>query len=205
MVKKFGKLIIITGFPASGKDTLVDLLIEKHPNFQKIITHSSRDPRQGEINGIHYHFHLKEEFESLINNNQMFEYTLAGSTYRGTLKDSFENVLMGKTVVWKIDPLRVAKLEETFFEKFDKKKAKILLERCIKIFIKTASSKELLNRYMTRGSEGIDEFKKRLDAEKEVFRKHRKRFPHVVINKKGKQVDALREIEKIIDSLQTNV
>lgn len=195
-----GKLIVITGFPASGKDTLIDLLIEKYPSYKKIITHSSRLPRQGEINGVHYHFHSIEEFQNLINEGKMLEFTLAGSTYRGTSKDSFEQILKGETVIWRIDPAGAAKLEENIYEKFDGKTASAIVERCIKIFIKTSSHKELMTRYMSRGSEGLAEFKKRLNADIKIFKIHKDKFPYVVINKKGKHNEALAEIENIIDS-----
>lgn len=68
------KLLVISGPSGSGKSTILQKLFTEFPDkFGFSVSHNSRDPRQGEINGVHYHFMTKEKIEKMIENGEFLE------------------------------------------------------------------------------------------------------------------------------------
>ena len=80
------KMIVIVGESASGKSTLQSVLTKKY-NLKRVITYTTRPPRENEINGVDYNFISKEEFESKINEGFFAEYTMYRGWYYGTAID----------------------------------------------------------------------------------------------------------------------
>lgn len=83
---KKGLLFIISGPAGSGKGTVVNSLIKNHPELSLSVSATTRAPRAGEINGVHYHFISKDEFEKLIEKGEVLEHTTYCENYYGTLK-----------------------------------------------------------------------------------------------------------------------
>lgn len=85
-------LLVIAGPAGSGKSTLCDRLVQEVPGFSRVVTTTTRPPREGEINGVHYHFFAPEEFERKIAAGEFLEWAqVHGATRRrlyGTLKSS---------------------------------------------------------------------------------------------------------------------
>lgn len=200
MDKRIGKLIIITGFPAAGKDTLMNLFLQKRPEYARIITYTSRPIRKKERNGVDYHFVSHAGFKKMIKDKLFFEHVLHGSHYKGTSKEAFAPILKGKKIVWRIDLSRAAILENTFRKSFEHKVASNLINRTTKILVKTTNPHVALARYQARDPEDHDEgeYKKRLDFVTSIWLKHRHKFPHIIENKTGKQKEALKEILQIV-------
>lgn len=79
------KIIAIIGEAGAGKDYLVKKIMENHSDtFHEIISYTTRPIREGEQDGVNYHFVSPEEFEYLIANNKMLEYTNFRDWYYGT-------------------------------------------------------------------------------------------------------------------------
>jgi guanylate kinase len=194
-----GKLVILTGFSGSGKDTLMNMLLETRPNFQRLITHTSRSVRPGEKHGKDYYFVSRQEFEKMIQKNMFLEHVMYGSHYKGTSKEEFQKVLLGQNIIWRIDMSRAAIIEDTFLEKFDTKTASKLISVTKKVII-TVSPDEALERFKKREGQkaNLTEFQKRLDRDLAIWNKLRNHFPHVVENITGKVSTALEEIIEII-------
>lgn len=72
-------ILVIVGESASGKSTLAKQFVEDNPSFSRIVTYTTRPKREGEVDGIDYHFVSDEVFESMINNNMFVEH----ADYRG--------------------------------------------------------------------------------------------------------------------------
>lgn len=203
--KQAGKLIVLTGFSAAGKDTLMNLLLKKRPGISRIITHTTRAIRSGEKGGNDYHFVSTTLFEKMIKNDDFIEHVIYGSHYKGTSRAEFQRIFNGDNLVWRIDMSRAAIIEKTFTNKFPGKISKILIERTVKFLIKTTNPHISLSRYQKREGENanVKEFKKRLNQDVAVWLKYKHKFPNIIENKTGKQKAALKQILSIVDGVTT--
>ncbi len=91
------KIIAIMGEAGSGKDTLMRMVCDRNPYLHEVVSCTTRPPREGEQNGVNYHFLNNEEFADRIFKNEMFEATLFNGWAYGTSKDSLslEDVNIG--------------------------------------------------------------------------------------------------------------
>ena len=85
MTKK-GILTVISGFSGAGKGTIVRELVDRY-GYAVSISATTRDPRAGEQDGVHYFFKTKEEFEQMIADGALIEYASYVDNYYGTPKD----------------------------------------------------------------------------------------------------------------------
>jgi len=89
---KNGKLIFVIGPSGVGKDTIVNRVVDGD-SFCKAISHTTRDIRPGEQNGVDYHFISNSEFREFIGQGVFHEYALVYENYYGTMKTSITNPL----------------------------------------------------------------------------------------------------------------
>ena len=103
-IKKKGMMFVLSSPSGAGKTTLAKKIEEKNPDFKISISHTTRKPRTGEINGKDYHFVNEQEFNKLVKENSFFEHaSIFGNNY-GTLKKPVEEFLSkGKNVLFDID------------------------------------------------------------------------------------------------------
>lgn len=109
-----GKCFIISGVSGSGKSTISDLLMARHPNLARSITLTTRKPREGEQFGVHYYFVSPEIFQWLNSTGQFLEYTqVYGDTFYGTLRLSVDRIMeQGKDVLFVVDSRGVIQITE---------------------------------------------------------------------------------------------
>ena len=101
-------LLVIAGPAGSGKSTLCDRLVHERPEFLRVVTTTTRAPRAGEIDGVHYHFLRPETFRSRILTGEFLEWAQVHGEHEdrlyGTLKSSiFEPLARGQSLVMSID------------------------------------------------------------------------------------------------------
>lgn len=97
-------LVILSGVSGAGKDTIKKELIKRMENVISLPSYTSRKPRNGEKEGIQYHFITKEEFKEKINNGEFYEYDLHHENYYGTSKKLMnEKIQSGKIIVKDIE------------------------------------------------------------------------------------------------------
>lgn len=101
-------LLVIAGPAGSGKSTLCDRLIQEVPAFERVVTTTTRSPRDGEINGVHYHFFPPEEFRRRIDAGDFLEWALVHGDKHdrlyGTLKSSvLDPLAAGQNLVISVD------------------------------------------------------------------------------------------------------
>jgi guanylate kinase len=103
-------LLILAGPSGSGKSTLCDRLVAAGMGFSRVITSTTRSPREGEINGVHYHFFSAEEFEARVAGGQFLEWAwVHGDRRYGTLAASvLEPLAQGRDLVLSVDVQGVA-------------------------------------------------------------------------------------------------
>ncbi|RMA97874.1 guanylate kinase [Hydrogenothermus marinus] len=177
-----GEVFIISAPAGGGKTTITSLLLKEIPNLTRVITCTTRKPREGEKNGVDYIFLSKEEFENWIKEGKLLEYAVVHGNYYGTPKEEVEKLLKeGKDVILVIDVQGMRQV---------KGKIKPLTT----IFIIPPSIDELINRMKKRG-DSEEEINKRLNTAKQEF-KHWKEYDYIVIN--DILEDAKEKIKNII-------
>ena len=148
MTKK-GILTVISGFSGAGKGTIVRELVDRY-GYAVSISATTRDPRAGEQDGVHYFFKTKEEFEQMIADGALIEYASYVDNYYGTPKDYvMQKLEQGIDVILEIEMQGALKVKERFPE--------VSL-----IFITPPDAKVLRERLEGRGTETQDVIEKRL-------------------------------------------
>jgi len=99
------KAVVICGPSGVGKGTVISFILEKRPDlFQKRISHTSRDPRPGEIDGVSYHFRTEEQIVQLRDSGEMIETAFVHKKLYGTSFSSVIQILeSGKFCIIEID------------------------------------------------------------------------------------------------------
>ncbi len=101
-------LLVIAGPAGSGKSTLCDRLVHERPEFSRVVTTTTRAPRAGEVDGVHYHFYGAAQFRAKIDQGEFLEWALVHGEHEdrlyGTLKSSVLGPLVrGENLIMSID------------------------------------------------------------------------------------------------------
>jgi len=158
-MKNFGKCIIFSAPSGSGKTTLVRELLKKSElNLSFSISATTRNKRQGEINGKDYFFKSKLDFKELIKNNQFLEFEeVYEDVFYGSLKKEVNKLLETCNVIFDIDVIGGIKLKK-FFQ-----------HDALAVFVKPPSIEELRKRLVSRASDSLESINSRVEkAEKEI-------------------------------------
>lgn len=105
-MNKKPKLLILFGKSGSGKDTIEKWLVHTY-HFHKVVSYTTRPPREGEIDGINYHFISPQEFIELVNKKEIIEYFVFNNWYYGTAKSE---ILLDRINVITVDSFRAETL-----------------------------------------------------------------------------------------------
>ena len=102
--EKKGMMFVLSSPSGAGKTTLAKKIVENNKNFTISISHTTRKPRPNEINGKDYKFVSMQEFNTLVKENNFFEYANIFDNFYGTLKKPVLELLSsGKDVLFDID------------------------------------------------------------------------------------------------------
>lgn len=165
---KEGILIIISGPSGSGKGTIVTELIQ-NPQYYLSISLTTRKPRMGEEEGLHYFFRSEEEFFKLREHNELLEWASFCGNYYGTPKSNVEQKLKeGKNVILEIE------VQGAF-------KVKQLYPDSIFVFIVPPSMEELRRRLINRGTEKHSVIEERISRAIEEI-KLMDEYDYIVVN-----------------------
>ncbi len=98
-------LLILAGPAGSGKSTLCDRLVAEFPGFSRVVTTTTRTPRTGEVDGVHYHFLTPEQFDAKVAEQAFLEWAwVHGKKRYGTLASSvLEPMEQGQSLVLSVD------------------------------------------------------------------------------------------------------
>ena len=178
-----GILIVISGPSGAGKGTICKALLEKHNNIFISVSATTRNPRQGEIEGVNYYFLTKEAFEEKVKENGFLEYANVHGNFYGTPKVNVEKMLdEGKDVILEIDIQGALQVKDNFKEG-------------VFIFILPPSMEELKQRIIKRGSETEESLMTRFkNAYKEI--NYVSKYNYAVVNDKLEV--AVSKVESII-------
>src|ERR671919_505951 len=145
-------ILVITGPSGVGKGTLIKGLLERVTGLQLAVSATTREPRDGEVNGVDYHFLSAEDFDRRVAHGEFVEHAeYAGNRY-GTLKSELERPARG--IVLEIDVQGARQVRET-------------LPDAVLIFIEPPSFEDLERRLAGRGSDKPEQIERRLAAARE--------------------------------------
>ena len=176
-----GILFIISGPAGSGKTTICDGLIEKE-SLQRIVTSTTRSPRQGEIDGLDYHFLTPDDFKTKIKEDAFYEYATVHNNYYGTQKlDIINPILAGQNLLLNIDVQGAKTIKEKASADKD------LKGHIVTIFIMPPSLEELNERLKNRGTDSMEEIERRLIVARSEMEQE-KHYDYTIISQ-SKSVD----------------
>lgn len=179
-----GNLVVISGFSGAGKGTVVRELVDRY-DYRLSVSATTRKPREGEVDGVHYFFHSREEFEDLIRENGLIEYARYVDNYYGTPRSFVEETLAeGKTVILEIEVQGAMAIRSQYPD-------------AILIFITAPSARELAERLAGRGTESEELVNKRLERAFDEA-DSMEAYDYVVCNEQGRVAECVETIRSII-------
>ena len=167
--QKAGRLFLVTAPSGAGKSSLVSALLKADPTVHLSISHTTRSPRPGEVDGREYHFVTVETFEAMKENNAFLEWAYVHGNYYGTSKTWIESELaVGHDVLLEIDWQGALQVKRLFPD-------------VVGIFILPPSVEALRERLNKRATDAPEVIARRLaGAGAEMV--HAGQFDYVIIN-----------------------
>ena len=183
MAQTRGNLFILSAPSGAGKSSLINALLKKHADMKVSVSHTTRAPRPGEENGVHYHFVSTDEFKALIAKDDFFEWAQVFDNYYGTSKQAIESQLdAGIDVFLDIDWQGAQQVRK-------------IMPSVQTIFILPPSKEELEQRLNNRGQDSAEVIASRM-AKAQSETSHYNEYDFVIVNDDFES--ALANIEIIV-------
>jgi guanylate kinase len=177
------KVFVITGPSGVGKGTLISRLLGRVPNLELSISATTREPREGEVDGRDYHFLSAQEFDRRVEEGEFLEFaTYSGNRY-GTLRSEVERCLSsGRSVVLEIEVQGA-------------RQVRAAMRESVQVFIAPPEATQLRRRLEGRGTDSAEAIDARLQvAEQELAAQDE--FAHRIVNDEVERAAA--ELEQIV-------
>ena len=179
-----GRSFIISGPSGVGKSTVLKALFQKRGNLYFSVSATTRAPREGEVDGVHYHFLSRETFREWIEQDQFLEYAeFVENSYGTPKKYVYEAMEAGQDVILDIEVQGAILVKEKMPE-------------VVRIYLAPPSWEELERRLRARGTDSEETIQKRLNRAKEEF-KLAHTYDYFVIN------DTVEHAMEELDSIMT--
>jgi guanylate kinase len=180
-------LVVVSGPSGVGKSTIVAELARRRPQVVPIVTATTREQRNGEIDGVHYHFMSEAEFADLRDNDGLLEHADNHGHWYGTPIDQVRGILAaGRDAILTISPEGARNVRS-------------LVPDALLIFVMPPSLEDLSRRLEERGSESASSLdRRRRDAERWMAQADE--YDHVVVNETGHPEEAAERIWEIIQA-----
>ena len=147
---KNGKLFVISGASGVGKGTVLKAVMQKREDLYFSVSATTRDPRPGEEDGVHYYFITKEQFQDMIARGEFLEYDAHAKNYYGTPRGQAEEKQQRGHVLLDIEPKGAEQVKQSVPE-------------ATLIFIMPPSMEELEKRLRGRGDTPEDQIAIRME------------------------------------------
>lgn len=181
-----GILTVVSGFSGAGKGTVMKELVKRY-NYKLSISATTRQPREGEVDGREYFFLTRDKFESMIEAEQFIEHAEYVGNYYGTPRQYVEEQLdAGYHVILEIEIQGALSVKESFPE-------------ALLLFIVPPSAEVLRERLINRGTEDEATVKKRLSRAVEEAQ-YMDQYEYLVVN--DKLDDCVEAVHRVILSRQ---
>ncbi|MBQ4115006.1 guanylate kinase [bacterium] len=178
-----GKLFVISGSSGVGKGTVLKQFLNRNPQFKLSVSCTTRNPREGEVDGVNYFFLTKEDFLKCIENNEFLEWAEFSGNMYGTKGEYVKTKLSeGKNLILELDTVGALNV-------------KSIIPESVLIFISPPSFEELEARLRGRHTETEEAIQKRLESTKYEL-ENAKKFDYQVVNDDVER--AVSELEQIM-------
>ena len=145
-----GILVVLSGFAGSGKGTIIKELMNRYDNYALSVSATTRAPREGEVEGVHYFFKTEEEFKKMIAQGELLEYANYVGNYYGTPREYVRQQLAaGKNVILEIETEGALNIKRAYPD-------------AVLVFVMPPSVEEIHNRLKNRGTETDEVIDKRM-------------------------------------------
>jgi len=180
-------MIVISGLPGVGKDSVVKRMMQREPSFHFVVTVNTRAPRPGEVNGVDYIFVSEPEYFRMKEQGELLEAARVYNEYKGVPRKQVEAALAsGKDVVMRLDVQGAGIIKQLFPE-------------ALLIFLTAQNEEEMVRRLENRQTESGKNLRDRINiARSELIRVDE--FDFVVVNHEGRLEEAVDEVLSIIRS-----
>ena len=177
-------MLVLSSPSGAGKTTLSKKIQQSDNSFEISVSHTTRKPRQNEVDGLDYHFVSKKNFELLLKQNAFYEHAEIFGNYYGTSKSSINKITQkNNNVLFDIDWQGSQQLSK--FKQLN----------LVKVFILPPNKEELEKRLIARNQDDKDAIKRRMLAySKDVV--HQKDYDYVLVN--DNVDDCFNKLKKII-------
>ena len=145
-----GKLFVISGASGVGQSTVLKLVMEGRDDLKFSVSATTRPPRPGEVDGVHYYFVTRERFEEMIRQDAFLEYDAHADNYYGTPRAQAEEKMEQGLLLLDIEPMGA-------------KQVKQAAPDAVLIFIMPPSRQELERRLRSRGDTSEEQMQLRLE------------------------------------------
>mgnify|MGYP001792403725 CR=1 FL=1 len=180
-----GTLFVVSGPSGAGKSSLVREALAKCDNILKSVSATTRPPRKGEIHGKNYYFVNKDEFERMVENNELLEWADYCGYYYGTpLKYVNDNLKKGISIILEIEVIGAMKVKK-------------IISDAYLIFITVFSAMQLEKRLKKRATECEEVIMTRIEKAKEEM-KYEKYYDCIIIN--NNYNEALKNLLHVLTS-----
>ncbi len=178
-----GNLFIVCAPSGAGKTTLVDALLARESNIRLSMSYTTRAPREGEKDGVDYHFVDRTRFEAMIKADEFLEHAQVHGNYYGTSRAWIEREIAGDhDVLLEIDWQGAAQVRKLF-------------PQLVGMFILPPSIGELRKRLQGRGKDSPETIERRIAGAREEI-SHVLEFEYIIVNDRFEQ--ALEEILSVV-------
>ena len=187
-----GLLFVVSGPAGSGKGTIMKMLMEQFDDYELSVSATTRSPGKNETDGVEYYFKTREQFEQMIKDGELLEYTEYVGNYYGTPKAPALAVLgTGKHLLLEIDVVGGLQIKKAYPE-------------TILVMIVPPGAKEQERRLRDRGRDSEESILRRLDRAKEEL-KQIDLYDYIIVNETGKADEAVNAMRAITDAEQNSV
>ena len=168
-MRERGTLVVVSGFSGAGKGTELAQVLARRPDLYFSVSFTTRAPRQGEQDGVNYHFVTREEFQDRIGRGEFLEYAEYVGNYYGTSMTVIrEKLERGINVILEIEIQGAAKVREKMPE-------------AVSLFLVPPSFAELSRRLHARGTDSEETIRQRLETARREVREI-VNYDYIVVN-----------------------
>lgn len=180
-----GVLVVLSGPSGVGKTTVTDALKAEHWPGYVVVTATTRRPRDGEVDGVHYLFRTVQQFQEMVRNGELLEHAEVHGNYYGVPAAPVrEQLARGHDVILTIDPQGATTIRRR-------------TRNAVFIFLAPESVDDLVERVELRGQDTPEQRALRLlNAEREMA--ELPNYEYLIVNRRGRLADTIAQFKAIV-------